>query len=342
MNEEDYAIVIGVSYRGLPPLKATLADATRFMEWLRSPEGGNLPDKNIKAFLSPQPVPTDLDAGRPIGDDISRALTEIGVKWDSKRVGRRLYFYFTGHGLGPRFDDVAMLMGDSGFGRFERNIGLHPYRTRFYDQAPFDEVVIILDCCRDPERPPTAGPGPATNNNGPVREIQDFVVLAAPYGEKAFEAIDNDTGDRRGFLTKALLEGLTDPMRADAEGRFTSSSLREYLVRRVPQLALGIGEEQEPKFELPDDVIVFSEGTAPRVLVHIVAKAGLAGELVLRNGNDLREIERRPAADVTKKKPWIKKLVRNSRYELAHTGSGKTMIFDLSTAKEEPHVVQFK
>ena len=352
MNTEDFAIIIGVNYRGLLPLKATLSDATRFMEWVLSPNGGAVPEANVRILLSEKPVPVQLDSGRPIRGQIDAALSDFGVG-SKPRVGRRLYFYFTGHGFGPDFDDVGMLMADASEDRLDRNIGLRPYRSRFFNEAPFDEVVFILDCCRDPEQTQTVGPSAPAANNGPARRIQDFIVLAAPYGEKAFEATDKATGDRSGFLTTAILEGLRDPRFADAQGRFTDKSLARHVRMRVPLLAAQATDksklEQVPNIDDPDYTdIVFSKvpvNELDTITVRIVAPKGLGGDLILYEGTTI-EIASKPAAEVTKgKPPWEIDLIRNRWYSVRHTESPPdvppAMLPRLSKIKENRYVFNF-
>lgn len=234
MNDEDFAIIIGVSYRGLPELKATLRDATKFYEWVTSPTGGNVPEENVKLLLSDDPQHALIDDGKPDREMIEAAFSQLGLLWDDVclRIGRRLYFYFTGHGFGPSFDDVGMLLATATAkprSRLKHNIGLHPYRSRFKDDAPFDEVIYILDCCRDYERVATIKPSPTRRTKPPCRDVDDFVVLAAPYNGQAFEGTSTDTKDRRGFLTKAVLEALTDRVTTDRRGCFTAATLTRYI-----------------------------------------------------------------------------------------------------------------
>ena len=87
------------------------------------------------------------------------------------------------------------------------NIGLRPYLNYFKDWAPFDEVIFILDCCRDRDyNSDTAGPSvhkkKKKEKEAPEkhRRVVDFVVMATAYGDEAFAPVEKPTKERRGNL----------------------------------------------------------------------------------------------------------------------------------------------
>lgn len=361
VNNEDYAIVIGINkYPYLRPLFATHRDATAFMEWLLDEEGGGLPKEHIRLFLSPETLPPDRHQTPPHSFDLDGALADFGAR-KNQRIGRRLYFYFAGHGFGPTFDDVAMVLANAALDLLNRNIGLRPFRQFFHRTGLFDEVVFILDCCRSSTdfsvQFQLGAPGFTPRLEAPVpqNKVRDYVVLAAAWGEKAFEPTDKPTGERRGLLTKVLLKGLREG--ADHRGRITSASLRDYVLEQLPKAAgdASLGQKEDARLRqkpeipaLPDPEFVFGAVAQEQqtVRVRIVAPSGLGGELVLRDSRGLQEIERRAAADVTRKKPpWERDLARNQWYALEHTESppGTPPAFiDLRKAKDETYVYQFR
>src|SRR3990172_870831 len=113
MNTEDYAIVIGLNtYPFLNSLKAAESDAESFYQWLTDPNGGALDPNHARLILSRDyPAPDDKTSFnvRPFKNDVDEALVRFGVH-ERKRVGRRFYFYFAGHGIGMSFDEVALLV----------------------------------------------------------------------------------------------------------------------------------------------------------------------------------------------------------------------------------------
>jgi hypothetical protein len=352
LNPDHYAIVIGIdSYPFLRRLQASGKDATRFQNWLLAEDGGGLLPEHIATIISPATLPSDGTDAKPVQDEIDKALIRFGVVRGG-RVGARLYFYFAGHAFGPNFDDVGILMANAADWLLGSNVGLRPYRNFFHERAPFDEVVYILDCCRDrvgqigTQAPKFTLP-PV---NGEVNPVHDFVVLAAAYGEKAFQADDPKTGERRGLLTQAMLDGLQGAAR-DAEGRVTASMLRDYVRRRVPVLAKERGEEeklrQRPQVQwLAEKEMIFGPivpvVATNQVRVRIIAPARLKGELVVLNGMGLDEVARRPAASATEDKdPWLLDLAPNSFYLVQLAGSTHEEILDTRKAKEQPYVFRF-
>jgi hypothetical protein len=127
-------------------------------------------------------------------------------------------------------------------------------------------------------------------------------------------------------LTKAILEGLTNPDAADGLGRFTASSLITYVGFRVRQLSTDAKLQQTPEVDgpKPEGELVFS--TIPHselnwLKVRISAAPGLQGDLVVKDDKAL-EIGRRPAAGLSKENPWELSLLRNRWYSLTHVQGG--------------------
>lgn len=351
-NSDDYAIVIGIdTYSKLYRLRSAEKDATEFAKWLNSPLGGNLPSENIMLRLG-DPLPhLDLLQVKPTQRHIDFYLMSLGTE-ENKRIGRRLYFYFSGHGIGPVFNNVGMLMIDASLNNLNSNIGLNGYRSFFKDHHIFDEIVYILDCCRDPApnikglqlRDPSFTL--VENRNG----VREYVVLAAEYGEKAYAPKSADNGKRRGLLTKVLLDGFEKAY--DGLGRVTSSSLREYILTRVPDLVQQTNEfdkkllDQKPEVPaLPDPPIIFRTVPAdllPRVKVHIIAGPGKTGKLNLHDSDGIL-LETQAAKDATVSQPWEVELDRSRFvFVVQHSASGEQQSILPQMVTEEPYIVTFK
>jgi hypothetical protein len=335
---DHFAIVIGIdSYPQLRPLKAATADAARFVEWLLSSEGGNLPPENVKLIVSPPLPPSHPLDAEPIQKDIDLALWEFGAEVKPK-IGVRLYFYFAGHGVGPTVNEVGMLMADAAMSRLNSNIGLRPYLEYFQATGKFDEVIFIVDCCRDPVRSvSTRGPIFTQGEPIPGVHVVDLVILAAGYGEKAFEPADVDTKERRGLLTEVLLEGLQSPEAANARGEITGYALSRYVKERLPLRTTGdpkLRQEPEIKLGISDPELVLCTIAPQQIEVHVHGPPGVAGELVLYHGTDMSELGRCAASQA---QPWILQLNRSSRYELELEGTDLTVILD-PRDKDSPYV----
>ena len=324
---QDYAIVIGITYPSgtLRGLRGTRGDAAAFTEWLKSPRGGNVPKDNIRVVLSPARAQRSPRTARPVQEQVDDALEDMGVSLSRKPVGRRLYFYFTGHGFGRRPDEVCMLMAHATNKHLNRNIGLREYRNFFQEHLYFEEVVFILDCCRDLASP-LSGSAPqlptwTLDADTPPPVVSDLVVLAAPNGMKAHETVDQKTRKPRGLFTLALLDVLNGNLGVDG------SNLNDILNARMAALAAansGTTIEQRATVEERDNrnsglvlrqVLAAGTSTVP---VRIVAPDGLEGDLVVCEGTTI-ELDRRAAAIVTRdESPWLVDLSPSRSYSVRH------------------------
>lgn len=351
--EKDYAIVIGInSYSNLPELTAAQSDAAAFIEWLLKPDGGGLTANEVKEVKSPENG-WDLESfARPVQEDIVQKLREIGIGRESPqtKIGRRLYFYFAGHGFGPKAVEVGMLMANAAEPGFLNSLGLAHCREFFKKHYLFDEVIYILDCCRDAgySTVSTRGFQPLLEMEQPmaVPPVEDFVILATAFGEKAFAPFDDKVNKRRGLLTSAVLEALKgEPRAADGRGNITANFLRNYVLKRVKELAKDLKTEAEKKQEadvpeLPRNDFIFARVTK-RIQVRIIAPDGLDGDLIVINGAD-DIVEQKAAAQATRNEtPWTLSLLKTAvPYWVKHSIS--EMEVKLAFDKVEGDVYEFR
>ena len=345
---DHYGIAIGIdTYPALRPLRSSVSDATKFLEWLTDDEGGNVSPDNVRLIKSPANIAADTFDAEPTQKEVDRALRDFGAL-NGHRIGKRLYFYFAGHGFGPSFDNVGMLMASASMDMLKANIGLRNYRDYFHETGLFDEVIYIIDCCRDNARgEQTASP---IFRDQPVPDkaarIVDFIALAAGYGEKAFAPVSVVDGERRGILTRAVLDALGgDPKALDPAGRVTAASLQMYLKDRVKEIADDEKLKQIPEMpQDPDPDLVFrvvDTSTVRKLLVHIIAPPGLTGELIVRDPRDQRIVGRRPVEQAQEENPWPLEIVPVTRYEVENPDSDKIVVLDPAKAKGEPYVFRF-
>lgn len=351
-NPDDFAIVIGIDkYASLPPLRSAVSDATQFAKWLI--EVGGVPDDHIILVKSPPRLPAQDDLVSPTVVHVTNALTRLGViekmreeSPERRRIGRRLYFYFSGHGFGPDPVDVGMLFAHATTDFLKRNMGLLAYRKMFQNGGLFDEVVYVLDCCRDDERTAeTSGPEfSVPSRPGPQPRAREFVIMAAGWGSKAFEAaVPDDPASRRsGLLTEALLEGLglgRPPTALDQLGRVTSSTLLAHVKARVPQLAQAAGVPQSPKGEDDDSAPIvlatFPLTSAEAVTLRVVPtlpQVQTGTLFFVQKFLDGAEVEvaRRELSGFPAGEPWEMKLRPGLRYAVRHLETGVSLDVDLA------------
>src|SRR5262249_52459035 len=154
-NPTDHAIVAGVNnYPGLSDLNGPVNDALAFQEWLLSDDGGGLDPGNVKTILSPAPFQPDTDPANwvPTSEQIAaalRTLQGLGKKLSlGKTIGRRLYIFLSGHGFAPDKVQPALLTANADSENLYHVPG-RAYAEWFRNRAWFDEVVLMMDCCRE-------------------------------------------------------------------------------------------------------------------------------------------------------------------------------------------------
>ncbi|MEM8525810.1 MAG: caspase family protein [Bacteroidota bacterium] len=122
-----WAVVVGVgSYEHMPSLRFTDDDAYQLYAFLKSPEGGALPDNQIRVLID------ENATHRNIRESIRRVLH----KADENDVA---LFYFSGHGLESSFLPVDY----DGV----RNELLHDEIKELIDQSRAKHKIVIADAC---------------------------------------------------------------------------------------------------------------------------------------------------------------------------------------------------
>lgn len=330
-NADHYAIVMGIStYPQIGSINYAMRDAARFLEWLAAADGGDIPlGNNIQVVPATDPRsfnpadPTSLFQIKPIFEDVRRAFFQMGLR-DAGFSGKRLYVYFAGHGIAPDFSDIGLLMANAA--RDLENECLGVLKTRqFFDNHPiFEEVIYILDCCRDRGLQEAAfelKPPPLNvNYNNAHLASRHAVVMATTDRNQAFEDSNLAHGEGGGVLTTALLEHLSGKGYYPG-GNITTTTLDNYLEDRVPQLAHTFGREQQAEVATypPNQDIIFTripEAQIPTVELHIYPETPIAGQIFLRNGDTMSEIDRVDASTCARQTPWILDLKKNTRYAL--------------------------
>lgn len=280
MNQDDYAIVIGIRrYPSLKPpfpgeandLQGANLDAREVHDWLADPAGGGVPDNNRLLVTSDQfPNPFQIQAfagqeqvlAKPNAEEIAGCFGWLIRRFNEAnrlRLGRRLYVYFAGHGFG---------VGDCDGGVYTANANpgiLHHFYVRswfdwLYRNAYFKEFVLWMDACSDPI-PINGAPNEAPLEDRQVADFANgrrFVAFAARHPLRSVERRMPD-GKIRGVFTYALLQGLKGGAADPLTGNVTAPSLRDYLNGSLAsfqpqqdQLNPDIGSE--PSFGPVDDI----------------------------------------------------------------------------------------
>ncbi|MEN3370745.1 MAG: hypothetical protein V7609_2888 [Verrucomicrobiota bacterium] len=293
---EDYALVVGIDdYKNPPygPLLGAKRDATDFITWLKDPAGGNVPEKNIDPFTKL----SDEDGSEPDLSDMIELLMLLRKRAPKgKKIGRRLYLFFSGHGVSPKGElDEAGLVTVDAQDSLDAFLPGKQSADQLTETARFDEVLLFMDCCRvshlllDPFKIPINEKSDAAAQN-----VKRFYAFATGYGNTAREK--EHGGVMRGIFSRILIDGLKSAP-TNAQGQRTTTQLRTYLQTEMAKETTLDGEKLVPKFPAADDEIVLAEGLAPKMsVVHLTLTQPTAGVEVLDGGNNFTPVQ---PSDVT-------------------------------------------
>ena len=324
--KEDYAVVVGVThYQGLKVLKGADKDARVFEKWLIDPVGGKVPAGNCRLILSSD------NPLMPVQDSIDEVFGTFLNGFEANgTAGRRLYFYFSGHGLGVLWDETALVLPK--WTKIMRNTALSSsaYLRELVHTGKFEEVYFFLDCCRNRVvgangRPPAFGNAKPAAGAG---SCASYIFSATEFENEAFEAIMQpgngslDNERTRGLFTQTLIDGLNG---AAADGaQVTAASLRTYIHRTLPETAKSVNKVQKGFFQFSGDLApsILVDGIVPAQTLVVItfSRKGRAvslqdgGMTVIKTGN-------------TDELQWSIPLVRGLYSICYEDGSGETKEF---------------
>lgn len=323
--KDDFAIVIGINdYPEFRPLEGAIADATSFTKWLRDGNGGGLSDWPddpngrriwlVTSTAKPEP--------RPEQKHVDNALADLIRVADANGGGRRLYFYFAGHGARATdaVANVALLLADWSRERARLGLSSERYTDGLREYRLFEEIAVFLDCCRSDVRDDIGQligmPSMVTLNPQTRTDKTDvFIAYASRVGQVSFER--RHGGPVQGVFTHCLLELLH-------KGPIAAGIMKDALERDVKRHHTGQRAEVINGFDanavfgvspLPELCITFTPGRGPVQL--------LDGALQVVAEHD-------PATG-----PWTRRAMKTGLYKLKdRAGAGRTFDFP-----EETHVV---
>ena len=319
-NDYHYAVVVGINAYpgGYSALTGPVNDARAFSEWLVDPAQGGLPKRNVKHVLTSKRPPVRLSTAKPTKELIDdaiwearEALTEALRKApEEERAKRRrqsrLYLFVAGHGMMPGGGAAALLDAKAARGR-QTNIELQSYLDWLIADGLFAEVCVFADCCRNYELLAQPGVPPFDRPSEAGDKVMFLLALATTAGRLSFEDTDPTirVDERRGYFSKALVEGLRGNAADPDTGLVTHELLRAYVDKRVAERTqdkptglrqgvetrqsggvLTFGPRRTASRRGPDDDYRGARGREPRKVV-IRFPSGLRGmvELVAPDGS---------------------------------------------------------
>jgi len=336
MND-DWALVIGINHypkvTGVKPLEGAIADARKFYDWLINPLGGAVPEDHIGKFFQDPSTPTGKH--RPAEFQLRAFIEEQLLTLLPKRpFGRRFYLYFSGHGISPTGQEsirnAALLMANAIMPTPLMHIPGNILAEGIRSSAYFQEVVLIMDCCRDLKK--NVIPNSFTFID-PVDDGKVCILVeayATSWARKAREIPLPPSNDVQGVFTHSLLEVLHS-------GRMTGTMLKQSVKRHLARLLEDEKKAQEPMIGIDEELvkIVFNEAAnLPRTPVTIKGHSASSPNIeVWPEGSDTSQ--KVPLVDWNFNGSDWSGTLEPSKYELRLPGGGGKRLKICAGAPEE-------
>ncbi|TRU19088.1 MAG: peptidase C14 [Microcystis aeruginosa Ma_QC_B_20070730_S2] len=227
---KNWVIAIGINeYDNLKPLKYAKKDAEAIKAWCEG-EGGFdrggifLFTEDSPPIPASPPIPTQLTHGR-----LKRFL-QRQFETPLLNSGDNLWFFFAGHGRRDQDKDYLMLP-DSDPGNVRETAVSVDYVTERLRRSGADNVVLLLDACRDEDSRGGLGIG--------EEEYQGVITFYSCTANQQSWEIDEL---QQGSFTHTLLEGLRRQGEANCA---TVERLDEYLRRQVEKINARYGKPRQ-------------------------------------------------------------------------------------------------
>jgi hypothetical protein len=221
-NVKIWAVIVGVGrYTAMPSLRFTDDDAYRFYSFLKSPEGGALPDNQIAILI-------DESATR---ENVLRTMRTYFLRADANDV---VLLYFSGHGL----DGCFLPVDFDGYNNKLR----HEEIKKIFLESKAKHKLCIADACHSG----SLNYGLAAKGPAPVsldRYYQAFEEseggIALLMSSKAEELSLEDHGLRQGVFTYYLLNGLRGAADTNRDNIVSIREIHKYVTPKVREYTAG-------------------------------------------------------------------------------------------------------
>lgn len=323
-NSEHYAVVIGISdypLSGLPPLKGPVNDADDFCAWLRDPEGGDLPEKNISRSIS------GLEPAQPRPNQAEVLFEPFVVKGVQGRCGERLYIFAAGHGFGDPGDMCrTALYAANARKMFPWHIAVTYYAEWLRRYAVFDEIVLIMDCCRtiNPYHEIREPQYVAGTGSPAADKVRYFYAFAVGRGQVARERQFED-GRISGIFTRTVLDALqiTRPEQGMVTGQLLKNQIHNSIGKFAGE-AQAFVEPPEIRLDSHQDIVFLRRKAARAVPVQVTLEPYQGDEILLLFDGSFREIRQEEAAAAR-----LTLDLEPGLYKIAVKDTGRQKIFEV-------------
>ncbi len=213
-----WAVIVGIStYSHQPALHYTDNDAFRLYSFLKSPEGGALPDEQVALLI-------DEEATR---DHVLRALQEVLLRADDNDV---VLFYFSGHGI-----EGAFLPTDYD-GNFYKLA--HKEILEILQRSQARLKLVLGDACHSGSLQHAKAPTRLSELYGQLAPDQGGIALML--SSRGEEISLEDSNLRSGVFSYFLIQALKGLADRNADGIVTLEETFQYVHREVRRYTAGV------------------------------------------------------------------------------------------------------
>ncbi len=214
-NMKVWAVIVGVSdYNAMPKLNYTDDDAYQVYAFLKSPEGGALPDEQVRVLI-------DASATR---DRIEETMRETFSKAGENDV---IFLYFSGHGLKGAFLPIDYTG--------KKNKLHHASIRQILDESPAKFKICIADACH------SGSLASARSMKSVAMTLKNYydafstakAGTALLLSSKSEEISLESNGLRQGIFSHFLIRGLKGEADVDQNKIVTIKELHTYVSAQV-------------------------------------------------------------------------------------------------------------
>lgn len=204
-----YAVIVGVSrYENFETLKYSDDDAYRIYAFLKSPEGGAVPDKNIKIFIDESAVK----------ENIIQAMKSLSKEADENDV---IICYFAGHGI----DGYFLPVDSDGYRHRISYLSLRQYLA----SSNAKQKLFMADACYSGSLLAARNPNLSQLQNFYQQLSQSSGGTAFLLSSKKTEYSKEASGLRQGVFSYFLIEGMKGKADVNQDRIVTIEELYHYI-----------------------------------------------------------------------------------------------------------------
>ncbi|MBP7184179.1 MAG: caspase family protein [Saprospiraceae bacterium] len=213
-----WAVIIGVSvYNHMPVLKYSDDDAYRIYAFMKSPEGGALPDEQISVLI-------DEDATKA---NILKTLSDVFMKADSSDL---VLLYFSGHGLNGCFLPID-------YDGYDNKL-YHDDIYKILLKSPAKHKLCIADACHSGSFLAEKGSTQGTLEKYYHALSQADGGIALLLSSKSEETSLESNGLRQGVFTHFLIRGMKGEADENKDKIITIKELYKFVSFQVSDFTM--------------------------------------------------------------------------------------------------------